>query len=131
MLLGKTPFYDKNIDKMYEFIKYSKLEFPLHNNLSADAQDLITKLLDKDPDTRLGSKGGLNEIKSHPFFKKYNFDLITQKKAKAPFTPIIQSKSDISNFDSQFTGENPEIATAIPDSNLELIRKNQDKFKDF
>ena len=37
--------------------------------VSADLQDLITKLLNKDMDLRLGSKGDVDEVMSHPFFK--------------------------------------------------------------
>ena len=47
-----------------------------------------------------------------------------------PIKPEINNKMDISNFDQEFTEQ--EISqTLIPMKNLELIRKNQDKFKDF
>ncbi len=38
------------------------------DGISKDAQNLIDRFLDPNPKTRLGSKG-INEIKSHPFFK--------------------------------------------------------------
>jgi hypothetical protein len=36
--------------------------------MSEHLKDFITKLLDRNVQTRLGSKGGVNEIISHPFF---------------------------------------------------------------
>lgn len=131
MLAGIPPFYSKEIDKMYEYIKHAELKFTTKVKFSAEAQDIISKLLIKDPTQRLGSKTGLNEIKSHPFFAKANFDLILSKEIKAPFIPVIQNKFDVQNFDELFTNENPRAETMIDTVHLDLIKKNQDKFKEF
>ena len=48
----------------------------------------------------------------------------------SPFKPEINDSTDVSNFDEEFTGEDIEH-TYIPDKSLDLIKKNQDKFKDF
>lgn len=131
MLCGIPPFYDRNIDKMYEFIKHAQLRFPSKYKVSADAQDLIIKLLNRDPKQRLGSKGGLNDIKAHAFFQNMSFELVLQKKLPAPFIPVIQNKYDVQNFDEDFTTENPDVQTFIPEKSIELIKKNQDMFKEF
>jgi serum/glucocorticoid-regulated kinase 2 len=80
MLCGIPPFYNENLERMYELIKLADLRFPRKIVISSDAQDIITKLLDRNPSTRLGSKGGLAEIKSHPFFATIDFDLVLMKK---------------------------------------------------
>eukprot|EP00340_Litonotus_pictus_P003606 CAMPEP_0170515198 /NCGR_PEP_ID=MMETSP0209-20121228/1660_1 /TAXON_ID=665100 ORGANISM="Litonotus pictus, Strain P1" /NCGR_SAMPLE_ID=MMETSP0209 /ASSEMBLY_ACC=CAM_ASM_000301 /LENGTH=243 /DNA_ID=CAMNT_0010799579 /DNA_START=772 /DNA_END=1503 /DNA_ORIENTATION=+ len=132
MLCSIPPFYSREVDKMFEFIKTSELKFKPQYKVSADAQDIITKLLQRDPSKRLGSKGGLNEIKSHPFFEKVNFELVLAKKEKAPFIPVLQNKFDVGNFDEEFTSEIPDLdrrESFVP--NLDLIKKNQDKFKEF
>jgi hypothetical protein len=86
--------------------------------------------LDRNPNTRLGSKSGLSEIKAHPFFANIDFDQVLKKKINAPFKPEISGKYDVQNFDEEFTGE--EVAQSmIPEKNLELIKKNQEKFRDF
>ena len=41
--------------------------------MSDDLKDLITKLLDRNPVTRLGSRGGINEVIAHPFFQGIDF----------------------------------------------------------
>ena len=44
MLCGIPPFYNENLDRMYELIKLSELRFPKKIKISSDAQDLITKV---------------------------------------------------------------------------------------
>jgi len=131
MSCGRPPFCNEDLDRMYEMIKYSDLRFPTKITIPQTTKDLIIKLLDRNQNTRFGAKLGFNEIKSHPFFKGVDFDLLINKKLPAPFIPIIQSKFDVQNFDKEFTEENPDDKSAIPSKNMEIIKKNQDKFKEF
>lgn len=87
MLCGIPPFYNDNLERMYELIKLAELKFPKKINVSSDAQDIIRKvnnliifkLLDRNPNTRLGA-GNINDIKQHPFFAHIDFDLVYKKK---------------------------------------------------
>jgi serum/glucocorticoid-regulated kinase 2 len=45
MLCGIPPFYNENIERMYELIKLAELRFPRKIKISQDAQDIITKVL--------------------------------------------------------------------------------------
>ena len=130
MLCGIPPFYVENLDKMYEMIQNSAVKFPKRINLSDDAKDIIQKLLEKNPKKRLGAQKGIEEIKSHPFFAKINFTDIENKKVKAPFIPEIENDTDVSNFDEEFTNEEVGMSY-IPKKNLDLIKKNQNMFKNF
>lgn len=71
MIVGIPPFFHRNKHKMYHFIKESKVNFPdpeRHKiSVSANAQDLILRLLEKDKKTRLGVNG-VDEIMNHPWF---------------------------------------------------------------
>lgn len=63
MLCGISPFInDRNR------ILFGKVKFPKLMVLSDDVKNVVIKLLEKDPLKRLGSKTGIKEIKSHPFF---------------------------------------------------------------
>ena len=130
MLCGLPPFYVENLDKMYELIKTSTVKFPKRIVLSEDAKDIIRKLLEKNPKKRLGSQRGIEEIKSHPFFANIDFDLIVQKKIKAPFIPELSSDTDVQYFDEEFTSEEVGMSY-IPKRNMEMIKKNQSKFNEF
>ena len=44
MLCGIPPFYNENVDRMYELIKLSELRFPKKIKISSEAQDLISKV---------------------------------------------------------------------------------------
>lgn len=45
MLCGIPPFYNQNVERMYELIKHSHLKFPKKIKISSDAQDIITKVI--------------------------------------------------------------------------------------
>ena len=73
MLIGVTPFFNKNKNMLLTKIVNSKVVFPDRKKYKIDytdeIQDLIMKLLDKNKDTRLGTAGGAEEILAHPVFK--------------------------------------------------------------
>jgi len=83
MLIGIPPFYHKNKATMYKMIKEKEPRFPdaaKHEiSISEQAEDLIRKLLIKDPKTRLGSKSDANEILEHPFFDELDIDDLMEK----------------------------------------------------
>jgi serine/threonine protein kinase len=130
MLCGLPPFYNENLERMYELIELAELKFPKKIPISKDAQDIIIRLLDKNPDTRLG-KNGIVEIKFHPFFATIDFDLVYKKSLNAPFKPTVESEQDVRNFDEDYTNEDISAQSLIPQGGLDLIKMNQEKFKDF
>ena len=130
MLCGIPPFYNENVEKMYQLIEKAELKFPKRIPISDEAKDLIKKLLVKDQNKRLGSSGGFDEIKEQPFFKDYDFKSLLEKKIKAPFTPKLKDITDVTNFDQEFTSEDV-VTSVIPEKNLKFIRANQDQFADF
>ena len=130
MLYGIPPFYSKNIEKMFELITKAEIKYPKKIQVSENAKDLISKLLIKDQDLRLGAEGGFETIKKHPFFKGFDFKALEEKKIEAPYIPTLRGSIDVTNFDSKFTSE--EIVTSeISPNTLEFIKCNQEEFEDF
>nr|AML79198.1 putative LOV domain-containing protein [Galium boreale] len=76
MLYGRTPFRGKNRQKTFSNILHKDLTFPSSIPVSLAARQLINALLQRDPGSRLGSNGGANKIKEHPFFRGINWSLI-------------------------------------------------------
>ena len=97
ILTGLPPYYDSNKSMMYKNIMQNQLEVP--NYLSRSAKDLILSLLVKDPGSRLGAKGGTEEIKNHPWFKPVSWKKVIDKKMVPPYRPNFRH----SNFDSDYT----------------------------
>jgi serine/threonine protein kinase len=91
MLFGLTPFYNSNQRKLLKKIKASKVLFPDREKFkiaySENIQNLILSLLEKDRTKRLGCKGGMKEVLSHPLFKDYNIDKFYKGEIDPPFTP--------------------------------------------
>ena len=130
MLCGIPPFYCDNTEKMYELITHAELRFPKKIPLSDASKDLLKKLLVKKQDNRLGAKNGFDEIRTHPFFSNFDFQALLAKKLNAPYKPVLKDSLDVGNFDEEFTSEDV-VTSAIPEKNLEFIKRNQDQFKDF
>ncbi|ORZ40381.1 kinase-like domain-containing protein [Catenaria anguillulae PL171] len=104
MLTGLPPFYDENLNEMYRKILYLPLHFPAY--LSPAAKSLLTGLLDRDPEKRLGARGPA-EVKSHPFFASIDWQALIEKRVVPPFKPSVENAFDTSNFDEEFTREVP------------------------
>ncbi|ETO08575.1 protein kinase, cAMP-dependent, catalytic chain [Reticulomyxa filosa] len=111
MVVGHPPFEDDEQVGMYQKIIAYNCVFP--KSCSAEFQDLIEKLLEKNCYRRLGSIRGAQEIKRHSFFKvlkrghskKKIFRLKKKKKEfskleiPAPYVPTITCDTDLSNFE--------------------------------
>jgi len=98
-----TPF----IDLMNNILE---MEFKYPEHMSADAKDICQKLLNKNPDERLGcGKNGSNEIREHPFFKSIDWDMLYQRKVVPSYVPEVGSSRDTTHVDDEFTNEEPEM----------------------
>lgn len=62
----------------------------LSEDFSNNFMDFVNKLLDQNPNSRLGCFG-MPEVKAHPFFKGFDWLKVTFKSIKPPFTPYVGS----------------------------------------
>ncbi|KAK9026920.1 hypothetical protein V6N11_066778 [Hibiscus sabdariffa] len=67
LLQGEMPFGSWRESELDTYAKIAKGHFALSQNLSPEAVDLITKLLEVDENERLGSHGSTS-VKNHPWF---------------------------------------------------------------
>lgn len=98
MCCGRLPFYNRDHDILFTLIMVEDVKFP--RNISNDAKSLLSALLEKSPQRRLG--GGpddVKEIMSHPFFSSIDWNLLVQKKITPPFKPQVTSDTDTRYFD--------------------------------
>lgn len=101
MLTGIPPFYSRDRDRLFAKILKAKLRIPQF--LSADASDLLEKLLTRDASTRLGSEKGAYEIKRHPWFRQVDWEAVLLKKVIPPFKPhSSEMESEANNFSNEF-----------------------------
>lgn len=76
---------------------------PLFYNFHSDsAQDLLKKLLQKNPDERISDP---EQIKQHPFFKGIDWPTMMNREiGKTPYKPEVNDPTDTSHFDKDQTG---------------------------
>ncbi|XP_066534327.1 rho-associated protein kinase 2 isoform X1 [Hoplias malabaricus] len=99
MLVGDTPFYADSLVGTYSKIMDHKnsLNFPDDVEISKEAKNIICAFL-TDREVRLG-RNGVEEIKSHRFFKNDQWTFDTIRDSVAPVVPELSSDIDTSNFD--------------------------------
>lgn len=79
MVYGRTPFAGPSNEATLRNIIKKPLSFPTatpSSTLEMHARNLVSGLLNKDPNRRLGSKRGAADVKMHPFFVGLNLALI-------------------------------------------------------
>lgn len=129
MLYGRTPFKGENNEKTLVNILKQPLMFP---NIGfsrsskefeeiVKAQDLISKLLVKNPKKRIGSLKGSVEIKRHDFFKGVNFALI--RSIKPPEIP-----SDLHKIRSSRVNLLPKLSKKQRDEPYQIPHDHFDYF---
>jgi serine/threonine protein kinase len=108
MLLQQSPFRGEDEDEIYDAILADEPLYPIH--MPRDSVAILQKLLTREPELRLGSgPTDAQEVMSQPFFRNINWDDVYHKRIQPPFIPTIQSATDTSNFDSEFTSVTPVL----------------------
>lgn len=102
MFYGWSPFYNDNKGQILNNIKYGNPRF-INTPNNNDLNDLLQKLLEKNPQKRLGTVGGAQSIKQHGFFRNVDWEKLKKKEYQAPFVPQLEWDADVQNFDSMFT----------------------------
>mmetsp|Transcript_23307 Transcript_23307/g.20682 ORF Transcript_23307/g.20682 Transcript_23307/m.20682 type:complete len:160 (+) Transcript_23307:613-1092(+) len=83
MICGKLPFDHDERSIIVKDIVSKELKFK--KIFSEEAQDLISKLLVKDPKSRLGHDG-VGDIMNHEFFKDVDWEELTATKIERSFS---------------------------------------------
>ncbi|KIY46572.1 hypothetical protein FISHEDRAFT_66415 [Fistulina hepatica ATCC 64428] len=126
MLLGQSPFRGDDEDEIFDAILEDEPLYPI--TMPRDAVSVLQKLLERDPTRRLGSgKEDAEEIKRQPFFKDVNFDDVMNKRIPPPYFPSINGSADTSNFDEEFTREQPTLTPV----HGQLTTRDQQEFEGF
>ena len=99
MIIGIPPFYNQNKHQMYNLIQQAPIRWPQKDKhgieVSKDARDLISKMLEKNRKNRLGQNNDVEEILNHPWFAELDIKELLAKKVEAPFIPKIEGRADL------------------------------------
>ena len=106
MVVGQAPWNDLSNARIMSMIVHS--EFVPRDWLPKKLQDLLRRLLDKDPESRLGAAGlgGLESIQRHPFFADVDWQAVYDKTwMKPPLKIKVKNIWDTKNIDGIFLNE--------------------------
>jgi len=133
MLYGLPPFYDQNMQRMYDQILHMDLVWrgPLQKEEHEDTRSIIGSILKRKVEDRLGcGEEGAEEIKAHPFFAPpFCFVKAYNREYTPEFIPPNKDDTDVSNFDAEFTNERAE--DSVVQQNLSAKDIEKTKFQGF
>ena len=129
MLFGKTPFVAKNIFDLIKQINSSEVKIPKDISITPECEDLLFKLLKKNPDERISWQDFFN----HPWLKsefKEREDMlmeISKMNSFSEMNDIIQNNSN-SFFLSQesFIKKDTTLVTSNTNSVLHNVKNDLD-----
>jgi serine/threonine protein kinase len=99
MLSGSLPFSGKDEHEIAKNVVYSKVDFekkPIWEEISREAKDFISKLLEKDLKKRIEMKAALE----HPWFKKFNLQNEINENVNKDFKKSSSIKNDFGIYTS-------------------------------
>mmetsp|Transcript_14903 Transcript_14903/g.39935 ORF Transcript_14903/g.39935 Transcript_14903/m.39935 type:complete len:1263 (+) Transcript_14903:162-3950(+) len=116
-MMGIPPFHDASPERIFENVLNHAIEWPtVPDEMSAESLDLLQRLLDPNPRTRIGAHGA-EELKKHPYFA--GIDWVNLRNKKAKFIPEYLGEEDTSYFLSR----NPmEQLSLDPDELAPMVR---------
>jgi len=95
--MGKAPFKGSTSIEKFEAIRIGRFSMPLF--LNKNVADIIRKLLKANPSKRLGkTKGGVDAIMAHKFFRKFDWDALDKQTLIPPYQHLNEDPEKASNF---------------------------------
>ncbi|KAK3742240.1 hypothetical protein QZH41_009002 [Actinostola sp. cb2023] len=127
MMAGQPPFEAENEEDLFEAIKKDDVLYPVW--LSREAVSVLKGFMTKTNTRRLGCGSmGEQSIREHQFFRSINWEKLEARQITPPFKPKIKSRTDVENFDRDFTREDPKLTPV--DKNV-IANIDQKDFKGF
>ena len=137
MLIGVTPFYNRERKLLLLKIRQSRVVFPDKKKYKIDYSDefvdIVLKLLDKNKQSRLGTATDFQEIIDHPFFADIDKEKLLKREWAPPLK--IQMEMNENGFDQKFFNakNSPQdlTETVLPQAKLDNLKKKAAEFADF
>jgi len=133
LIFGVKPYNGKNREEIKEKVRnkeivLNKRSKNIKEKLSKESIDFISKLMQSDPNKRLGYLGGINDIKKHPWLININWKELYNFKLKAPFIP-----SGYNNYEVQFVTKKIKIGDDTEQRYEDIINSSEYKtaFNDY
>ena len=132
ILTGKLPYYSKSLKEIKELILSNQVQiknFEKPEGWSDESIDFINKLIQRNPEKRLG-KNGIDEIKNHPWLKNTDWKKLYLHELESPF---ISSLSNEMVIYKKFSEKNNDTTKATLERSVdsENINDFNHQFDDY
>lgn len=102
-VFGQCPFMDERIMCLHSKIKSQALEFPEQPDIAEDLKDLITRMLDKNPESRIV----VPDIKLHPWVTRHGAEPLPSEDENCTLVEV--TEEEVENSVKHI----PSLATVI------------------
>ncbi|KAI9345005.1 kinase-like domain-containing protein [Obelidium mucronatum] len=110
LVSGKTPFQSESPDGIYDNIEHCKITW--NGLIKGNCKDIVGRLLEKDPEKRLGANGDGAEIRAHPWFKTIKWSKAEVRQMQPPFLPACETP-DVIERDRAARGQQEDYASML------------------
>ena len=122
-LLGKRPYIGSNRKEIKSLVLSKEAYIDINDNKdkswSNECLDFINRCLKRNVANRLGYQLGVKELKAHPWFAKYDWLNLYNKKLIAPYIP-----KKGKNFDQNYCESKDKISNSTFERYKGYMRKN-------
>ncbi|CAK0873259.1 unnamed protein product [Prorocentrum cordatum] len=99
MTVGKPPFQGKDANEVYQNILTGRIKFPA--TADTGMKSLVKGLLQSNPETRAGGRGGAEGVRSAAWFRGLSWEDLLARRLPAPFRPPLRGADDTSRYPKQ------------------------------
>ena len=123
-LMVKTPYVGKNRKEIKQLVLSKEVYIDNNNDnkegiWSRDCINFINSCLKRDLNNRLGYHFGIKELKTHPWFSKYDWSNLYNKKIIAPYIPKNEQ-----NYDKKYCESLDKISNSTFERYKGYMRKS-------
>jgi cGMP-dependent protein kinase len=115
LMIGHPPFESATPMQIYQKVSrgINKVVFP--KRCPGPVENLVKALCAHNPSERLAmKKGDIGNIKSHQWFKGFNWEEFNELKMKPPYLPSVKNPKDGANFNARKEDIPPQIPYKDP-----------------
>lgn len=126
MITSSLPFNDSAMGSHRAILRRtcsSDYDMKIPPNVTSELFNLLSMLLKRDPDQRLGAQDGISMIKTHPWFRDLDWKTLKNKYYDAPQLKDSDNKTEQVNDDDQLSHGSEVDMYSI--SKLETTHKNK------
>lgn len=110
LMFGQPPFESQSPVQVYQKILKGIENVPFPKSSNEQTINIVQELLKPQPDQRLPMrKGGVRNLKNHPWFKAFDWSGLLNQTLKPPHVPKVNSAKDMSNFSAREKDRPPSI----------------------